>query len=275
MAESSEMLRLRALLGFYNDDNVTVTGLSRSLGEEKYTISRLLSSLEEEGLVDRSNNRHPKLTEEGLEVAERYAERVDTMENYLLYKGVSGENAPPDAIRMALHLSDQSAGVFRKEEAMEAVKYEFRDRRKFSGSEFFPKLPDGEYRLSFIIYREKANAVTNVSMVNEGFEHPAILSVTDGVGTIRLHATTLNARSAKTGAAMKGKVKSLKYFDSGDYIDAERNDDVISFPAESFSFYNLRPGFSPVLHGTLPIKITANVGTMYMPESIAFFSVFL
>ncbi len=60
MAESSEMLRLRALLGFYNDDNVTVTGLSRSLGEEKYTISRLLSSLEEEGLVDRSNNRHPK-----------------------------------------------------------------------------------------------------------------------------------------------------------------------------------------------------------------------
>ena len=182
---------------------------------------------------------------------------------------------PPDAIRMALHLSDQSAGVFRKEEAMEAVKYEFRDRRKFSGSEFFPKLPDGEYRLSFIIYREKANAVTNVSMVNEGFEHPAILSVTDGVGTIRLHATTLNARSAKTGAAMKGKVKSLKYFDSGDFIDAEQKDDTISFPAESFSFYNLRPGFSPLLHGTLPIRITANIGTMYMPESIAFFSVFL
>jgi len=140
MAESSEMLRLRALLGFYNDDNVTVTGLSRSLGEEKYTISRLLSSLEEEGLVDRSNNRHPKLTEQGLEVAERYAERVDTMENYLLYKGVSGENALPDALSMSLHLSDQSVGVFREEEAMEAVKYEFRERRKFSGSEFFSKL---------------------------------------------------------------------------------------------------------------------------------------
>jgi len=266
---------LRALLGFYKEDNVTVTGLSRTLGEEKYTISRLLSSLEEEGLVDRSNNRHPKLTEQGLEVAERYAERVHTMENYLLFKGVSGENALPDALRMALHLSDQSADIFRKEEAMEAVKYEFRDRRKFSGSEFFPKLPDGEYRLSFIIYREKANAVTNVSMVNEGFEHPAILSVTDGVGTIRLHATTLNARSAKTGAAMKGKVKSLKYFDSGDFIDAEQKDDTISFPAESFSFHNLRPGFSPLLHGTLPIRITANIGTMYMPESIAFFSVFL
>jgi len=275
MAESSELLRLRALLGFYKEDNVTVTGLSRTLGEEKYTISRLLSSLEEEGLVDRSNNRHPKLTEQGQELAERYAERVHTMENYLLFKGVSGENALPDALRMALHLSDQSADIFRKEEAMEAVKYEFRDRRKFSGSEFFPKLPDGEYRLSFIIYREKANAVTNVSMVNEGFEHPAILSVTDGVGTIRLHATTLNARSAKTGAAMKGKVKSLKYFDSGDFIDAEQKDDTISFPAESFSFYNLRPGFSPLLHGTLPIRITANIGTMYMPESIAFFSVFL
>ena len=61
MAESSEVLRLRVLLSFYNDENTTVTGLARSLGEEKYTISRLLSAMEEEGVVDRSNNRHPKL----------------------------------------------------------------------------------------------------------------------------------------------------------------------------------------------------------------------
>ena len=74
---------------------------------------------------------------------------------------------------------------------------------------------------------------------------------------------------------MKGKVKSLKYFDNGDYISAELNGDIVAFPAESFKFYNLRPGFSPVLHGTLPIKITANVGTMHMPESIAFFTILL
>ena len=169
------------------------------------------------------------------------------------------ENARPDALKMALHMSGQSIDVFRSEEELEAVKYEFRDRRKFSGSEFFSKLPDGNYRLSFIIYREKANNVTNVSMANEGFEHPGILSVTDGVGT----------------AAMKGKVKSLKYFDNGDYISAELNGDIVAFPAESFKFYNLRPGFSPVLHGTLPIKITANVGTMHMPDSIAFFTILL
>lgn len=275
MAESSEVLRLRVLLSFYNDENATVTGLARSLGEEKYTISRLLSAMEEEGVVDRSNNRHPKLTSEGIEAAERYAKRVDTLVNYLLFKGVGMENARPDALKMALHMSDQSIDVFRSEEELEAVKYEFRDRRKFSGSEFFSKLPDGNYRLSFIIYREKANNVTNVSMANEGFEHPGILSVTDGVGTVQLHATTLNARSAKTGAAMKGKVKSLKYFDNGDYISAELNGDIVAFPAESFNFYNLRPGFSPVLHGTLPIKITANVGTMHMPESIAFFTILL
>lgn len=275
MAESSEVLRLRALLGFYNDDNVTVTGLSRSLGEEKYTISRLLSSMEEEGLVDRSNNRHPKLTAKGLDVAEQYAKRVETMTNYLQFQGVSTDNVRSDALKMALYLSDESIAALRKEEELEAAKYDFRDRRKFSGTEFFAKLPDGNYKLSFIVYREKANNVTNVSMVNEGFEHPGILSVTDGVGVIQLHMTTLNARSAKTGAAMKGKVKSVKYFDNGDFINAEINGDIVSFPAESFSFYNLRPGFSPVLHGTLPVKITANVGTMYMPESIAFFTVIL
>ena len=275
MAESSEVLRLRALLSFYNDENATVTGLARSLGEEKYTISRLLSAMEEEGLVDRSNNRHPKLTPKGIEAAGRYSDRVDTLVNYLLFKGVSMENARPDALQMALRISDESVYALRREEELESVKYEFRDRRKFSGSEFFSKVPDGNYKLSFIIYREKANNVTNVSMVNEGFEHPAVLSVTDGVGTIRLRATTLNARSARTGTAMQGKVKSLKYFDSGDYISAEMNGDIVSFPAESFSFYNLRPGFSPVLHGTLPIKLTANVGTMHMPESIAFFTILL
>ncbi len=178
MAESSEMLRLRALLGFYNDDNVTVTGLSRSLGEEKYTISRLLSSLEEEGLVDRSNNRHPKTDRRG----------------------------------------NGSGGTVRR-----ACRY------------------DGE--LPFV-QRGQANNVTNVSMVNEGFEHPAILSVTDGVGTIRLHATTLNARSAKTGAAMKGKVKSLKYFDTSTLtaeITSMRNGTTTSFlfrrnPSVSITF---------------------------------------
>lgn len=275
MAESSEVLRLRVLLSFYQDENVTVTGLSRMLGEEKYTISRLLSTMEEEGLVDRSNNRHPVLTAKGMDLAEQYSGRMDTLVNYLLFKGVGMEYARPDALQMSLHLSDASIEKFRQEEALSAVKYEFRDRRKFSGSEFFSKLPDGNYKLPFIIYREKANNVTNVSMANEGFEHPGILSVTDGVGTIQLHATTLNARSAKTGAAMKGKVKSLCYFDNGDYISAELNGDIVTFPAESINFYNLRPGFDPVLHGTMPIKITANVGTMHMPESIAFFTIFL
>ncbi len=275
MAESSEVLRLRILLSFYSDENCTVTGLARTLGEEKYTISRVLSSLEEEGLADRSDNRHPKLTAAGLAEAEKYSHRVDTMVNFLLYKGVGMEDARPDALKMALHLSDQSMEIFRTEEAMSAVKYEFRDRRKFTGSEFFAKLPDGNYKVPFIIYREKANSVTNISMANEGFEHPCILSVHDGIGIIQLHAKTLNARSAKTGATMSGKVKTFRYFDSGDFIGAECSGDIISFPAESLQFYNMKPGFSPVLHGTLPLKITASVGTMHMPESIAFFSVFI
>lgn len=275
MADSSALLRLRVLLRFYSDDNVTVTGLARDLGVEKYTISRLLSALEEEGLVDRTNNRHPVLTRSGMETAQRCAERVDTLVNCLQYKGVSMENARPDALEMAMHLSDQTVDVFREEEMLEKVKFEFRDRRKFSGTELFKKLPDGEYKIAFIIYREKANSVTNVSMVNDGFEHPGTLSVNGGAATVRLYMTVLNARSSKTGVAMKGKVKSLKYYDSGDYLNAVMDEDTVEFPAESASFVNLRPGFSPVLHGTMPIKVTANVGTMHMPESVAFFTMIL
>lgn len=273
MADSTELLRLQVLLRFYREGHCTVTGLAKEFGLEKYTISRLLSALEEEGLVDRSNNRHPKLTSSGFDLAATYSEKVDSFEQYLLQKGISSEVAAKDSMELALHVSKETSDLFAKDFELEESKFEFKDRRKFAGSEIFSNLPDGNYKVSFIIYREKANSYTNVSMVNEGFEHPCILSVEDGKGTIRLRLTTLNARSSKTGEAMKGTVTGFKYFKGGTFVEAETNGEFITFPTESFQIYNLRPGYSPLLHGLLPVKVTASVGNMYMPESTAFFCI--
>ncbi len=275
MALTTDMLRLEVLLRFYREDHVTVSGLSRDLGEEKYTISRLLSSLEEEGLVDRSNNRHPELTVEGKNVAKYYSGRVEKIEKYLLCKGVGTDIAYGDAQKMALYLSDEAIHCLHEEFVMEFARKEFRNRRKLSGSELFAKIPDGEYSLSFMIYREKANHSTNVSMANEGFEHPGLLKVSEGQATVELQMTTLNARSSKTGETMKGKVKSLQYFDGNDYLKANIVDDTVSFPINATFFYNMQSRTNPSLHGTLPVKISANVGTMHMPESVAFFTIFL
>ena len=50
MTESLEILKMRVLLSFLNEDSrfCTVTGLSSVLGESKQKISRLLMSLEKD-----------------------------------------------------------------------------------------------------------------------------------------------------------------------------------------------------------------------------------
>lgn len=67
MNESADLLRLRVLLCFFRStpENCNVTGISRTLREEKYTISRMMAHLERDGLVDRTDNRRPILTEGG------------------------------------------------------------------------------------------------------------------------------------------------------------------------------------------------------------------
>ena len=56
MNESADLLRLRVLLCFLRStpENCNVTGISRTLREEKYTISRMMAHLERDGLVDQS-----------------------------------------------------------------------------------------------------------------------------------------------------------------------------------------------------------------------------
>lgn len=95
MSEKPDVLRLRVLLSLMKEDSetCTVTGIAKTLGEEKYTVSRILTALEKEGLLDRSDTRHPTLTEEGRKAAQVYGEKIRITMNHLIYEGVDVENA--------------------------------------------------------------------------------------------------------------------------------------------------------------------------------------
>ena len=86
MSSEFDILRLRVLVSFLNekDELCTVTGLAKMLNEGKQKISRQLTSLEEEGLIDKSNPRRPKLTDEGKKLAEYYEERRSIALNHML-----------------------------------------------------------------------------------------------------------------------------------------------------------------------------------------------
>ncbi len=276
MSDSPDILRLRVLLTFLQDgESCTVMNIARTLGEEHYTVSRVLHALEEEGLVCREAPRRPRLTEKGLQEAQRYAERIRIAQNHLLYEGVGVEDAQNDAFHWALYNSDATMRVIREMEELYRVKYELRGQTQFSGAVICKKLSDGAYPFPFIIYREHVRGGSNISMANEGFEHPCHLLVKSGTGTVQLRAMTVTAKSAVSGRSMSGKVQTLKYFDSGSFISAEFRGDVISIPASCLSFRNMGSGVGQVLHGSLCLKMKCSVGIVHMPESTALFTVMI
>ena len=58
MQNEIETLKVRTLLCFLKREaeDCTVTKIAKTLGEEKYTISRILSVLEKDGLVDNDDS---------------------------------------------------------------------------------------------------------------------------------------------------------------------------------------------------------------------------
>lgn len=275
MPESPEILKLRILLCFQNEapSICTVTGLSRLLDESKQKISRAFISLEKEGLIDRSDNRRPVLTEKGKCKALYYEERTDIILNHLLYEGLDMDNAEHDAFAWAMFSSDAGFEMLKNSEQRYHAKYTLRKKTHFSGEVLCSYLKDGEYRFPFLIYREHMSEGSNLSMANEGFEHPCSLVVKNGKGVIRLKAVDVSFKSLATGREMNGKVRDLRYMKNGEFYPAAEDGESLSFPAEALSFINMGTGIGQILHGSVCIRMRCSVGTKHMPESTAVFTI--
>lgn len=277
MQNSADILKLRILLYFLKQEekDCTVTKIARALCEEKYTISRIMIALEKEELVNRDDTRNPVLTEKGIIQAESYAERVDIIMYHLMYEGVDADSAKNDALYWALHSSNQSIEMFRSAEVRYHVKYELRDRKYFNGELLCRRMKDGVYKFPFMIYREHVKNGNNISMANDGFENPCILSIKDGVGTVQLRTQVMVMKSIHTGEDIRGRVKSIKYLDNGSYVNAEYFGNILSFPASALNFVNIGSGIGQILQGSVCMKMETIVGNKNMPEYVAVFTVLI
>lgn len=277
MSENNDILRLRILLCFFNEDagGCNVTNIARTLGIEKYTVSRILKALEQEGLVDRSNSRMPILTEYGLQEAKRYAERIKITTNHLRYEGVDSDSAQRDALYWALYNSERTMEVIRETEERYRVKYELREEKWFTGKKLCKKLNDGIYQFPFLIYKEHAHNGNNFSMANEAFENPCTLAVKNGVGVVKLWTKSVTAKSAATGQMMSGQIKTLRYLDHGNYVNAEIHGNVISFPAEVLHFVNIGSKEGQILHGSVFLQMESTANKIHMPDVTAIFTILI
>ena len=277
MPESLEILKMRVLICFLNENAriCTVTGLATMFGEGKQKMHRIFATLEKEGLLNRSNPRSPVLTELGREKAHYYENRINIVLNHLLYEGLDMDNAEHDAYAWALFSSDKGMEIIKSSEQRYRAKYELRKREQFDGTELCEHLHDGEYRLPFLIYKEHMTDGNNLSMSNGGFEHPCILTVTNGEGTIQLRPKEIWARSQMTGQEMIGRVRMLMYWDGMTFKNADPVNGMLTFPASTLSFLNIGSGMEQILHGSVCLKMQCSVGTNHMPEATAIFAAML
>ena len=277
MDDNAKIFRLRVLLCFlrFAPSDCTVTAIARTLGEEKYSVSRAFASLEKDGCLTREDVRNPLLTEKGYAKARRYSERLEIAMNHLLYEGVDMESAKRDAFVWALYCTDSTMDAVRSTEERYRVKYELRNQKQFSGAALCRRLKDGCYAFPFLIFREHIKSGSNISMANEGFEHPCNLYVKNGVGMVQLRAVPLSAKSQLSGKLMSGKVKNIRYFDSGRFVSAELNGQIFSFPADVLQFINVGSDAGQILHGSVCLQMECSVGLLHMPESTAIFSMLI
>ncbi len=277
MRDDYEILKLRVLMQLLKDDDEshTVSKMSRTLGVNKQRISRLLMEFEKEGIADRTHQRKPCLTPEGIKKAEYYSERITAALNHLLFEGVSIEKAEEDAYHWALYNTDETMEVIKSAAAWQKAKYKLRNKKKFSGGELCKILGDGVYQFNFVIYREHLKNGSSLSMANDGFEHPGRLVVKNGCGKIYLRLAVIEADSPISRTTLSGKAVSVKYMENSDFISAELSNDIVSFPAAALDFTNIGENISQILHGSVYLKIKCSIGALHMPESTAVFNMMM
>ena len=140
--DSIEFLKIRILVSLLkmSPENCNVTNLSKTLGVEKYTVSRVFTALEKDGYLNRTDSRHPRLEKLGEQTARKYAERMDIATNHLIYEGVTEAQACNDALYLSMYCSDETFEVIRSMEEQYRMKHDFVQRtagRSISASVYY------------------------------------------------------------------------------------------------------------------------------------------
>ena len=144
------ILKVKTLICFQNQkEQWNVTNLAVTLGEEKYAVSRVLTVLEKEGLIDKSNRRKPILTKKGKMAAEAYSQKVELVIGHLLSTGVSQEVAREDAVTIASYCKEETLEALKKEEIAYYLLHQANRRMTERGSADDIRMEIIRFRLPF------------------------------------------------------------------------------------------------------------------------------
>ena len=275
MIYENELLKMKILIYFHqNEASVCTVGkIADRLGSFKQKISKMLIILEEEGLVNRNDNRHPQLTKKGTILADKYTTKMKMTTEVLIQAGVSLEMVDHDAYNIVMGSSQSTIDAIKRRFMKLELKKELRGKGNFNGDLVSKILYDGMYPINFVIYKQNADYNNNLSMANNGFEHPAHIFVENGSGIVKLRIKDLRSRVPYKDDLVEGHAAEVQYLYKGEYAKAEILGSFLTFPLDAVQFVTMGDDSNVQIQGSLFMKIKSTINTTYMPESEAIFTI--
>ena len=240
---ANKMLFYRTVLCFSDckEEKCTVTGIAKKLNVEKYQISRIITSLEQQGIVEKDSKGVPSLTEIGINYISDYHKRVDLLVSFLLRSGLDPSYARDISLHIAGHANDAIMEVIEDKELRMQVKDTLAKQDKFSGTTFVKKMNAGSYTLPFVIITKQNSLLT---FFGQDKENTTVLNIVGKKGNFQIHPGN--------------KVRSIEFFDNGEYISAENVGEIFFIPADVVSFVQMghTSQFGRSFCGMVNIKIS-------------------
>jgi len=269
MQLTREKINYLLFLYEHQETNYTITKMAQHIGVSKSTLSRVLNTFYQDGLVLEKGK--GKLSCLGCKQARQYKKEIQKITNWLMNTAdFKQEEAYQEALTLILSLSHQGklklvnhTNIARLFELIENIKY-------INGDMLSANLDDGQYPFAFTVYKEDG---IGISMANDGFVHPALLNVCLGRGELLLTVKEVEHESLMGKMVLKGKLSSLKYQIDGQYQEAELLHDNYIIPISQLHFYYSKD--ERILQTAFKIRVQANVGLIHMPESEAIITIII
>ena len=226
MTEIKGFLAGQIMLCYMNMDEkeLNVTSLARTLGVDKYAVSRVLGRMEKEGLVNKDNPRKPLLTAIGRKKAKQFNEKMNISMSFLMENGGVYNGIDEDAVSMALALSDEV--LKRMTGQRKALTKKAIDRDIIEGYSLQKYFEDGTYMADVSLTDIKQRT----KKIGSGRSY---IKISSGRGMVYVDASVFDTAGKSSNASLKIKYTSSHGDESYEVMHMGK---VICFPVDEVQF---------------------------------------
>ena len=185
------------------------------------------------------------LTDHGKELAKRYEEESVLLQKWFgqYLPECSEQDKHDSAQNMVVALTPDFKAKMLEKIADMVQKNSMYDQIDSRGTLEFKDIVEymvpGDYPVAFVIQKtEQSKDDSPFSMADRGFEHPAVLNVSqDGTGVLTLKPVTIERRNLMEKIFYSGKLMKLEYETKSDvFVPAEGEDGRYEIPADALQY---------------------------------------